>query len=86
MSTLAALIRQRLVDTLEASAVDVVDDSASHAGHGASGAHVKIVVTSPRFAGKSSLERHRMVNAAFREELKGPIHALQIVARAPGET
>ena len=40
---------------------------------------------SPAFAGKSRIERHRMINAVLADELAGPVHALAIVARAPGE-
>ena len=40
---------------------------------------------SQAFAGKSRLERHRLVNAALAEELAGGVHALAIVARAPEE-
>ena len=42
------------------------------------------MVVSDAFAGKSRLERHRMVNAALAEELK-TVHALAITALAPQE-
>jgi BolA protein len=42
-------------------------------------------VVSPVFAGKSRLERHRMVNEVLAEELSGKIHALAITALAPEE-
>ena len=83
--SLASLIETRLRADLGATEVRVVDDSAAHAGHGASGAHVAVVVVSAAFAGKSTLQRHRLVYAALADEMKGPIHALQITARAPGE-
>lgn len=78
-------IEQKLREAFAPMLVEVRDDSASHAGHGASGAHVAVLIVSAAFSGKSSLQRHRMVNALFQEELRGPIHALQITARAPGE-
>ena len=37
------------------------------------------------FAGKSLLERHRLVMAALAEEMKGPIHALTLEVKAPEE-
>jgi BolA protein len=43
------------------------------------------MVVSRAFAGKSRLERHRMVNAALAEELAGRVHALAITALAPEE-
>jgi stress-induced morphogen len=48
--------------------------------------HWKATITSAAFAGKPLIARHRLVNAALAEELKGPIHALSLVVRAPGES
>ena len=42
-------------------------------------------VISVRFAGKSLIQRHRMVMAALADEMKGPIHALTLDARSPEE-
>jgi len=42
-------------------------------------------VVSEAFAGKSLLERHRMVNAALAEELAGHVHALAVSALTPEE-
>jgi len=88
MSTLGELIQTKLREAFAPTHLEVHDDSASHAGHGAAGAHVRIVVVSAAFEGKSALQRHRMVNALFREELSdtGHIHALQVTAKAPGES
>jgi BolA protein len=83
--TLAETIETRLRNALHAVDVRVVDDSAAHAGHGASGAHVAVVVVAAAFAGKSTLQRHRMVYAALAEEMKESIHALQITARTPDD-
>jgi len=83
--SLAAVITSRLTTALQAISVQVEDDSAAHAGHGASGAHVSVVVVAEAFRGKSPIQRHRLVYGALAEEMKGPIHALAIVAKAPGE-
>jgi BolA protein len=83
-TALAALIESKLQGALGADTVVVVeDDSAAHAGHGASGAHVNLTVTSASFAGKGPVQRHRMIYAALAEEMTGPIHALAIVAKTP---
>jgi BolA protein len=82
---LGELVEKRLREAFSPERLEVHDDSADHAGHGAGGAHVRVVVVSEAFRGKSPLQRHRMVNALFKDELQGPIHALQITARAPGE-
>ena len=47
--------------------------------------HWDAKIVSAAFAGKTLMERHRMINAALADELKGPIHALTMDLRAPGE-
>lgn len=44
-----------------------------------------MAIVSARFAGKSRLERHRMVHEALRSELASEIHALAIRAHTPEE-
>ena len=47
--------------------------------------HWKATIVSAAFAGKSLIQRHRMVMAVFAEEMKGPIHALTLELYLPGE-
>jgi len=47
--------------------------------------HWQATVISSAFAGKSLIERHRMVMAALADEMKGPIHALTLHVKAPDE-
>jgi stress-induced morphogen len=47
--------------------------------------HWQATVISSAFAGKSLIERHRMVMGALAVEMKGPIHALTLHAKAPDE-
>ena len=47
--------------------------------------HWKATIVSAAFAGKSLIQRHRIVMTALAEEMKGPIHALTLDTRAPGE-
>ncbi len=47
--------------------------------------HWKASIVSAAFAGKSLLERHRLVMAALVEEMKGPIHALTLDVKTPDE-
>jgi stress-induced morphogen len=80
-------IREKLRSAFDPAVIDVVNDSHRHAGHasspGTGESHFSVVVVSPVFAGKSRLERHRMVNAALAEELSGPVHALAVTALTP---
>jgi stress-induced morphogen len=47
--------------------------------------HWQARVVSAAFAGKSLIQRHRMVMAALAEEMKGPIHALTLDLATPDE-
>ena len=48
--------------------------------------HWKATIISAGFAGKSMIERHRLVMSALADELKGPIHALTLDVRTPEES
>ena len=67
-----------------------VTQSAQHRGHagdvGTGETHFRVVIESDRFVGMSRLERQRTINRALAGLLPERIHALAIVARAPGET
>ncbi len=87
---IAREIHQRLSAALEPEHLLVRDDSERHRGHGGYNqergeSHFTVEVTSARFAGLSRLARQRAVNAPLAELLKERVHALAIVARAPGE-
>ena len=47
--------------------------------------HWQATVVSTAFAGKSLIQRHRIVMAALAEEMKGPIHALTLDVKTPDE-
>jgi len=82
-------LERALSEAFSPEALDISDDSALHAGHAGAPdggeSHFTVHITADAFAGKSRVERHRMVNAALRQELTGPVHALAIKANAPGE-
>jgi BolA family transcriptional regulator, general stress-responsive regulator len=87
--TMEAAIRAKLIDVLEPIRLDVINESHLHAGHhgspGTGESHFRVLIVSPKFAGKSRVERHRMVNDTLAAELKGAIHALALKTYAPGE-
>jgi len=80
---------RRLHSSLSPSRVDLVDDSEQHRGHGgynpAGESHFSLTIESVAFAGKSRVERQRMVYAALGDLMNERVHALSIKARAPGE-
>ena len=68
MNDRVELIRERLTGAFAPSTLDIQDDSAKHAGHAgarAGGGHVNVRIVAAAFAGKSAIERHRMVYAAL---------------------
>jgi BolA family transcriptional regulator, general stress-responsive regulator len=90
MGVVAATIQDKLSRALSPSRLDVVDDSARHAGHAGAGtageSHFNLVVESAAFVGLGAVARQRLVMRILADELAGPVHALSIKARAPGET
>jgi BolA protein len=82
-------IRTRLTEALAPAALEIVDESALHAGHSGARAggetHYRVVVTAHAFAGKTRVQRHRLVYAALAAEFADGVHALSLDARAPGE-
>lgn len=47
--------------------------------------HFRAIIVSDGFAGKSTLERHRMVYAVLGERMGGEVHALSLRTLTPGE-
>jgi len=73
---------------LNPSRLEVIDDSAKHAGHAGArsgGGHYRLLVVSAEFAGKSTIARHRLIYAALDELMRSKIHALSIQSLAPDE-
>ncbi len=85
----AERIRAALLATLAPAHVEVVDDSARHAGHAGARpggeTHYSVLVVSSRFEGLARVARHRLVNDALGTEFAGGLHALSLTLRTPGE-
>jgi BolA family transcriptional regulator, general stress-responsive regulator len=85
---IATEMHRRLEAALQPTALALTDDSEQHRGHGghnpAGESHFSLVIESPAFAGKSRIERQRLVHAALGDLLEERVHALSIIARAPG--
>ena len=79
---------ERLLSAAFAPArLEVINDSASHRGHagddGSGESHFTIVIEAAAFAGRSRLERQRMVNRALGDIPGQRVHALAIRASGP---
>jgi BolA family transcriptional regulator, general stress-responsive regulator len=85
----SALIEKKLTEGLQPARLAVIDESSrhiGHAGHRQEGeSHFRVEIVSPAFAGKSRVDRHRMVNALLAEELAERVHALALTTLTPDE-
>lgn len=84
---LHAAITQALEERLQPAELELVDDSAAHAGHAGAreGSHFNVRIVSAKFAGLPRISRHRLVYDALRPWMAEGIHALAIDARTPDE-
>ncbi len=90
-------IEAKLTEAFSPERLTVINESHLHAGHhhteggkeeifdGTGETHFRVRIVAQAFTGLSRVERHRAVNAALAEELKGGLHALAIEPAAPGE-
>lgn len=88
MNERVAMIHEKLTAALAPLSLEIQDDSAKHAGHvGArdGGGHFNVRIVSAAFAGKSPIERHRLVYGALGDAMQREIHALSIQAKSPDE-
>jgi BolA protein len=82
-----AMIRERLTDVFSPQALNIIDESAKHAGHASAGGagHFVVEIVSDVFAGNSLIQRHRQVYDALDDIMHSEIHALSIKASTPAE-
>ncbi len=83
MNITAQALTQRLQERLNPVFLEVLDESAAHAGHvGANdtgfGTHFRVRIQSAVFTGKSRVARHRLVYDALQEFIDQGLHALAI--------
>ena len=88
MSARVGMIEQCLRQSLTPVSIEVVDESAQHAGHAGAksgGGHYALTIVSAKFTGQSMVQRHRMIYAALGDAMRQEIHALSIRAYTPDE-
>jgi BolA protein len=81
-------IRQKLKDAIQPDLIEIIDQSADHAGHAGAqkgGGHFYVTIVANAFEGKSLVQRHQLVYQALDEMMKSEIHALGINALTPSE-
>lgn len=83
MTHSAEQLAQRLQQTLQPTVLEVLDESAAHAGHaGANGAgfgtHFRVRIASPLFTNRARVARHRLVYDALQDFIDQGVHAIAI--------
>lgn len=82
------LIRQKLSTELNPQLLEIIDNSAAHAGHAGArkgGGHYNVTIVADIFDGKTLVQRHQLIYAALGDMMKEQIHALGINALTPSE-
>ncbi|RQO81276.1 BolA family transcriptional regulator [Acidovorax sp. FJL06] len=83
MTTLAQEMHQALAAKLAPTQLEVLDESAAHAGHAGAngtgfGTHFRVRIASPFFTGRPRVAQHRLVYDALQEFIDQGVHALAI--------
>ncbi|HVJ32552.1 MAG TPA: BolA family protein [Terriglobia bacterium] len=90
MGQVADRLERKLREAFQPESLRIIDQTNEHHGHAAwreSGeTHFRVEITAANFAGKSRVERQRQIYAVLAEDMDNPVHALSLVAKAPGET
>jgi len=82
------LIKQKLNESLNPQLLELIDNSAEHAGHAGTnsgGGHYSVTIVTEQFDGKSMVQRHQLIYQALGDLMKNEIHALGINALTPSE-
>jgi BolA family transcriptional regulator, general stress-responsive regulator len=79
----ASALQARLAERLQPTQLEVLDESAAHAGHSGAGpegfgTHFRVRIASPVFTGHSRVARHRLVYDALQDFIDQGVHAIAI--------
>ncbi|MFN3375040.1 MAG: BolA family protein [Burkholderiaceae bacterium] len=80
---IADQMRARLRERLQPTTLEVLDESAAHAGHAGAngtgfGTHFRVRIASPLFTSLPRVARHRLVYDALQDFIDRGVHALAI--------
>ncbi|CAK0769857.1 BolA family transcriptional regulator, general stress-responsive regulator [Gammaproteobacteria bacterium] len=82
-------LEKKLTEAFSPSHLEIIDESDRHVGHAGyregGESHFHVTLVSSQFAGLSLLQRHRLVYRVLKDELAGPVHALQLTTRTAAE-
>ncbi|KAJ7188050.1 bola-like protein-domain-containing protein [Mycena filopes] len=87
-------IREKLIARFRPTSLKISNDSWQHRHHapmraqgsdGSGETHFSVQIVSAAFEDKTPLQRHRLVNAALRDELDAGLHALSLSTKTEAE-
>ena len=85
----SSLIRKALEEAFKPAWLELIDDSASHAGHAGAvqsgGGHFYATIVSDVFEGKNPVQRHQLVYRALGDLMRTEVHAISIKALSTTE-
>ena len=80
--TVAEAMRRKLTERFRPARLDIVDDSARHAGHAGAQpggeTHFDVTIVSDEFSGLGRVARQRLVYETLAAEIAGGVHALAL--------
>lgn len=80
--TMHERIQAKLQAAFDPEALDVVDDSEAHRGHGGyregGNTHFNVTIKSPAFNGLSRVAQQRLINKELAQEFEDGLHALAL--------
>lgn len=89
MTTRATRMEAALRQAFAPAALEIIDDSAKHAGHAGARpggeTHYTVLMVSAHFAGMNRVARSRAVHEALAAEFADGLHALALTLRSPAE-
>lgn len=89
MGDVADRLERKLRQAFQPEQLRVIDQTNEHHGHAGwreSGeTHFRVEIVAAGFAGKSRVARQRQIYAVLADDMNNPVHALSLVAKAPGE-
>jgi BolA protein len=89
MGRVADGMTAKLRARFQPSHLELIDESARHAGHAGARpegeSHFHLIIVAEAFRGLGRVARQRLVHACLAEDLAGPVHALSMETRAPDE-
>ncbi len=85
MQTIKEKIEAKILNALQPTHLEVINESNKHNVPSGSESHFKLIIVADTFVNQPLIERHRAINYLLADELAGSIHALALRTLTPEE-